>query len=151
MYLLDAGLAKVQGRLELGARAQALADQVPRGADRVVVERMFHYPTHGRQDSRQRQDRVANDLLDLQAIGGIVAGHVVAPGGSIEYVTAHGWKGETPKDVTARRIMGPERPILLPEELEILRRILAAIPKGLHHNVLDALGIGLWKLRRWKR
>src|SRR5690606_15628732 len=94
MDFVEAGLARVKGRPGLGARALLLVDQVPHGADTVVVEEMVHYPGQ----SGPRRESVAKALLDLQAIGGIGAGHCVAENGRILYVTAHGWKGEIPKD-----------------------------------------------------
>lgn len=143
--LLSAGLARVKGRLELGHRALELASQIPSGAEEATVEQMFHYPTHGRRDTIQRADRVANDLLDLQAIGGIVAAKCTT--GAITYVTAHGWKGEIPKDVVILRVWK----LLTPEEKRTLEACLRGIPESLHHNVLEAVGLGLWRLRRWKR
>lgn len=144
---LTAGLARL-GKVRppnLGGQAIYLASQVPGGFAEAVVEQMFQYPTHGRRDSVQRQDRVANDLLDLQAIGGIVAARCCS--GDITYVTAHGWKGEMPDEVVKRRV----EKILSEIELRKLSAALADVPEGLHHNMWESTALGLWKLKRWKR
>jgi hypothetical protein len=149
--LLSAGIARLprgfrlQGEASLGAQAVELASQVPTGAEEAVVERMVQYPTRGRRDSVQRQDALANDLLDLQAIGGIVAARCVT--GGIYFATPHEWKGELPKEVVILRV----RNLLSEGEAKTLEGALEDIPASLRHNALEAVGLGLWRLKRWKR
>jgi hypothetical protein len=144
--LLAAGIARSpRGLHHLGEQAIALAAQVPSGADEAVVERMVQYPSRGRRDSVQRQDALANDLLDLQAIGGIVAARCVT--GGIYFATPHEWKGELPKEVVILRV----RNLLSEGEAKTLEGALEDIPASLRHNALEAVGLGLWRLKRWKR
>lgn len=144
--LVACGLARVpKGRHTLGQRALLIADQLPSGADVCVVERMFHYPSHGRRDSRHAADAKANDLLDLQAIGGIIAGRSGA--GEIVYYTARDWKGQRPKEATKHLV----EKTLTPQERLVYGQALAQVASGLRHNVIDAVGIGLRHLRRTPR
>ena len=106
---------------------------------------MLHYPHHGRKDTRQRADKVANDLLDLQAIGGIIAGRSGA--GEIVYYTAREWKGQRPKEATKHLV---EKTLSLQERL-VYDQVLASVASGLRHNVIDAVGIGLRHHRRTPR
>ena len=138
--LVACGLARAEGR-DLGALAAALVEQVPCGADVAVVERMVH----GYTSMAAIKDKVAKDLLDLQAIGGYVAGASGAR--KVVWASAHEWKGETPKTVTAKRV----DKALRPEELATMRAALKTIPKALRHNLVDGVAIGLWYLRRIPR
>ena len=54
------------------------------------------------------------------------------------------WKGQVPKTVHHRRI----RKKLTGEENAILDRCLAKVVVSLQHNVLDAVGLGMFHLRR---
>jgi len=60
----------------------------------------------------------------------------------ITLVRPQKWKGQLPKEVTARRV----KKKLDPQEKELVE-----LPdsEGLDHNVFDAIGIGLWALDRW--
>jgi hypothetical protein len=100
-----------------------------------------------RKRSRQKGD--PNDLLYLTLINGAVFTAVEAE--SRELVPVNDWKGSVEKEIMHRRILGewPEgfeplvslSPKVTPQE----RKLLGDKPD---HNVLDAVGIGLWKLRR---
>lgn len=131
-------------RMPLGELAIAHADNVNFIVDQVVIEEMRHYP--GR-DTPQASAAKAADLLRLQAIGGIVAGRCVGPRGPVRYLPALEWKGQVPKEVTQHRV----RRALNAEELERLDFALAEYPKGLGHNLYDAVGIGLSFLGRVKK
>ncbi len=50
------------------------------------------------------------------------------------------WKGTTPKDVHHARM----REQLPPAWLEVLERDTKNIPKSLHHNLWDAVGLAAW-------
>lgn len=140
--LVGAGLVRSKEGLPLGQQALHFSEQLPPGAHICIVERMFQYPSHSRKDSRQRQDALANDLLDLQAIAGIVAGRTGAE--RIHYLTAHEWKGTVPKEVTKHRV----EKALQPWELAVYAESLLKVPGGLRHNVIDAIGLVLRYLRR---
>jgi len=86
----------------------------------------------------------AQDLIRVATIGAAVAGMV-----SLEarFATPQEWKGQVPKDVMGRRVLA----ILSPGELAIMRAGLMDHAPGLHHNTLDAIGIGLWATGRMER
>ena len=77
-----------------------------------------------------------NDLLDVVAVGAAIAAHTP----NVVTVFPADWKGNVPKDVMTERI----RRALTDEE----RARIEKCPASLMHNVLDAIGIGLWKLGR---
>jgi hypothetical protein len=79
-----------------------------------------------------------NDLIDLA----VLAGGLSTLGTSAYFVTPSEWKGQTPKDVMAVRV----RAKLTPQELALFNA--CDCPASLRHNVLDAIGIGLWKIGR---
>lgn len=100
--------------------------------DKVTVEYMVHYPPRpGKRLSEKARTAIANDLLALQAIGGMVAAAFVIPG-QIKWVTPHQWKGSTDTAVLEARLREPG--CLSAEEL----RILDGIPRALRHNAVDA-------------
>lgn len=98
--------------------------------DVVCVELMQSYAF----DS-QKGDQ--NDLIALATIGGQIAGRF--PHARSVYVTPATWKGQVPKHIMARRI---ERGLVERECLHALR--LDRYAASLRHNVLDAVGIGLY-------
>lgn len=81
-----------------------------------------------------------NDLLELSGVCGWICG-LLDPEDVVSYLPRT-WKGQVPKDVHAKRILGR----LTPEEAEVLKA--AKIPKSLEHNAIDSIGIGLYYLRR---
>lgn len=138
--LLICGLATSPKTLGLGSAALHLADAIPAptappASPVVYVERM--------QFSMSRKGRV-KDLLDLAFIGGVVAASV-GPS-AVHPVTALQWKGAVPKDIQRKR----DSARLTPDEMRVLQWGLESMPKGLQHNVWDAVGIGLYGLGRGK-
>lgn len=132
----------VNGR-NLGALARNLAMQIPLGpvrTDLVIIEHMMHYPTKGRIDTVQRQDAIANDLIDLAAIGAYCGAQQNAL--SVVFRTPAEWKGQVPKAVHQRRIWGK----LHTWEHKIFGDVKLA--DHLKHNVMDAIGIALHELGR---
>lgn len=89
------------------------------------------------QDGRSRP----NDLLDVQAIGMAVAGRV---GDSVRVYAPHEWKSALPKAVHHVRLIEA----LSDEERIILDRAVDKAPKAHHKEIYDAVGIGLFHLRR---
>lgn len=122
--LQDCGLVRTKEE-HLGAQALDLARQLPRGHD-VIVEIPRLYPR-----SRKLQP---NDLIRLAFAGGVCGG----VGVSLETIEPVAWKGQVPKDVCHRRLIKE----LSYEEVLVIEKGLEGVPKGLHHNVLDAVGIG---------
>ena len=103
----------------------------------VVVEKPVHYPN-------RRNDVDPNTLITLGIFAGELAGmmRMRAPGIDVAYVRPSTWKGTLPKHVTNERTLAQ----LTPAELEKLPRRPRA--KNYDHNMLDAVGIGIWQLQR---
>lgn len=85
-----------------------------------------------------------NDLIAVAVTVGRIAAEVGA-GGEVHFARPHEWKGSVPKDVMVKRIESK----LLTCEAEILHA--AKIPRAKRHNAIDAIGLGLWALRRFSR
>ena len=147
--LIKAGLSRfpkdaVTWDMNLAEYACYHALQVP-PADVAVLEGMFQYPPGPQAKlTPKAQIAVANDLLQLQAIGGIVAGKV---GDKVILLTAAEWKGQVDKSVTQHRLQ--ETLDLL--ELTRLQACLAKIPPSMQHNTYDAVALGLTYLGRMRK
>lgn len=63
-----------------------------------------------------------------------------------EYIEPTKWKGSVKKDITHARI----KKRLSPVELELYETQTAETAESLKHNVLDAIGIGLYVLKRYR-
>ena len=106
--------------------------------DRLVLEHPKVYP------NQQGQRTDPNDLLGLCTANGRVIGYYLDnmdPPGRLRlawtFVFPHEWKGQTPKDIQNNRDM---------RKLEEHERL--CVPNN--HNVKDAVGVGLWALKRTK-
>lgn len=117
---------------EYGEILSALGYQLYPGPELVVVEVPRVY-------DRRRWKGDPNDLIDIAVAGGVLAGalHPVA----FKFVRPQDWKGQTPKKVQAERTLAK----LSEVEREHLKD--ATAPYKLH-NVIDAIGIGLWEIKR---
>lgn len=62
----------------------------------------------------------------------------------VEFVEPRTWKGNVPKEIFGKRIESK----LLPKESKLA--LLDRFPKTKRHDVVDAIGIGLWHLGRLK-
>lgn len=101
----------------------------------VVVELPVIYPLgKGKGDP--------NDLIKLAEIAGAIRGFytVRAPGIATALVKPRAWKGTVPKPIHNERVLGA----LSREERALLPRRPRA--KDFDHNMLDAVGLGLWQL-----
>jgi hypothetical protein len=83
--------------------------------------------------------RGPGDPDDLLALALVVGGVLTLNGGG-EIVRPAQWKGQVPKKIMSNRILKA-----LTEE----ERLLTEKVRN-NHNVLDAIGVGLWKLKRFK-
>jgi len=119
--LHSAGLLKA-GRPELGL------------PQRVVIEVPRWYPHEHKVD--------VNDLLDLGQKAGWLKGFYEDLGAETEYVYPRTWKGTVPKDIHNERVLQK----LSSAELSVLQKKPRATK--FDHNMVDAVGIGLWKLGR---
>ncbi len=108
-----------------------------RSYDKLVIEHPRVYPGA----AQQKGD--LNDLLSVVAVGSAIAAVSVASPdyyGDIETLYPSDWKGNTPKEVMTDRI----RRNLASGEVSAIEPCAAS----LKHNVYDAIGIGLFKLKR---
>lgn len=83
-----------------------------------------------------------NDLLDLSVFVGELKRSYEAQGYQAELVWPRTWKGNVPKKITNNRTLAA----LTPDEVALLPRRPRA--KDFDNNMLDAIGLGLWKLGR---
>lgn len=86
--------------------------------------------------SKQKGD--ANDLVKLA----FEAGKVSAEFAGVKTVRPREWKGTVKKEIMLRRIVSR----LNDNELYLLKDL--GLPSHKEHNVVDAVGIGLWRLGR---
>lgn len=105
--------------------------------DRAIIERPLYRP----------HERVnPNDLITLALNAGEHAGRLQAHGVfEISYVEPHVWKGGSiPKDISHARIFAK----LEHAEKQIICAAGLMMAKGKQHNMLDAVGIGLFMVGR---
>ncbi len=88
---------------------------------------------------RRRWKGDPNDLIDISIAGGILVGALRPE--EIKIIRPQDWKGQTPKDIQA------ERTLAKLTEAERLQ-LEGVTTKSKLHNVIDAVGIGLWELKR---
>ncbi len=102
-------------------------------ADEVVIELPQVY------NVRARSKGDANDLIQLAAVVGALATYHA--GRKMQIVRPSQWKGQTKKEVTKNRCV---------EKLSEAELARVELPKAksLHHNIFDAVGLGLWALKR---
>lgn len=80
-----------------------------------------------------------NDLVGLAVVAGAAAGrfHMAK---NIDFPLPRMWKGQVPKDIHHERVL---RALSIAERGQVPNTT-----KSLQHNVLDAVGLGLWKIGR---
>jgi hypothetical protein len=123
--------------------------------DLIVIERMVQYPPKptARVGARSRAAEVAiaNDLLDLQAIAGLVAGMLGGPRCKIVYRRPSEWKGGLDWTALRGRLLGDAEygvaPVLTPPECEVLRAMIART-RSLAHNGIEATALLVGELGR---
>lgn len=130
------GVAVFFGKTLVSAAAYKKRDvfiPIVRDPAPVLIETPRWYP-HDHSD--------VNDLLDLSVYVGELKRFYEAMGCVVELVWPRTWKGNVPKKITNRRTVAA----LSPEEVALLPRR----PRAKDHddNMLDAVGLGLWKLGR---
>lgn len=103
-------------------------------SDRAIIEMPKIY-------DRKQWKGDPNDLMKVAFLAGIIHRSLLGTK-EIKWVPPSDWKGQRPKDVDNKYT----RTLLTPDELKIIDD--SKITKSKMHNVLDAVGIGLWKLGR---
>ena len=110
-------------------------------AQTLVLEVPRIYPGNSKGDP--------NDIVKLAMRVGEIRGHYVRTASvHIVEVFPRTWKGNVPKETHHARVLAAlssqERSVLAPHA----RRVTKTNPHGLDHNMLDAVGLGLWFLKR---
>lgn len=85
---------------------------------------------------------VCNDLLQLARCGG--QWEQAFKDAELHHRDAPGWKGQTPWEIHNRRVLAA----LTPKEREQIECL--ELPDSKAHNVIDAVGMGLWVYGRIK-
>lgn len=80
------------------------------------------------------------DLVNVSIVAGMTIG-ILSPSGRVEIYPPARWKGQTPKEVIEARV----RERLSAKELATVETPLA---KSKLHNIFDAVGIGLFFLKK---
>lgn len=97
----------------------------PMRPDKVIIERPTIYPGA----------RNGDDIVTLAARMGMIKAQFGCP---IDEVEPRRWKHQTPKEIHNRRVI-----------MQLAGNERALLPKGAKaHNVIDAVGLGLWALKR---
>lgn len=130
-YGLEARIIAIEHEID-----GAIGDHIAGDLDEVVIEQMQVYTL-----DKQKGDQ--NDLIDLSLLGGRLS----CLAETLTLVRPGTWKGQVPKSVLEKRT----RATLGPGELQAFERGVEGVAKGAHHNVWDAVGIGLWRLGRSRR
>lgn len=103
--------------------------------DHVVIEKPVIYP---------KGTPNPNAIVKLALRVGEYSERARAGGCTVELVEPRTWKGGLDKDRHHVRILHA----LTKEEKGLVKDILARLPKGKHGDVLDAVGLGMWKVGR---
>jgi len=115
--------------------AVAWAEHITPGM-RVLIERPD--ATRG-----AKQKASPEDLAKLFMRVGAYLERAEACGGEVTLVRPHAWKGTLAKEIHQPRIIA----VLSLEE----RCLIPKLPKTKKHNVIDAIGLGLWQVGRLAR
>ena len=100
----------------------------------LIIEVPRIYPRGGKGDQ--------NDLIDLAVLVGDLRGFYRRAGFTTRLVAPRFWKGTTPKPIHNKRVVAT----LTPAERAFLPKRPRA--KTFDHNMLDAVGLGLFQLGR---
>jgi hypothetical protein len=126
----DGGYLRACGLIHPG-RFHQFSPSVVYQDDTAIIERPTHYPGTD-----------ANDLIILAERAGQLQGWCDARGIKWEMVEPRTWKGSVPKPIHNKRVEAK----LTQGELYLLDHCGCA--KRQRNNVVDAIGLGLWKIRR---
>lgn len=108
-------------------------------ADMHIVKVVIEHPTIYPGSAQQKGD--PNDLIDVACVGSALGAYYKDCG--LETVFPMEWKGQTPKEIMNERC----RLALSDDE----RKRIDECSAHLRHNVMDGIGIGLYKLSRVNR
>lgn len=115
--------------------ALTMAKQLPAAyVDTLVIERMLIY-------DKAQQLGDPNHLARIEFIAGVLTRDFKGLSANVLRPTAREWKGTIRKSIHHKRIIA---------ECPKAAQLAAATPKTYRHNVYDAVGLGLWAIRRNK-
>lgn len=118
-----------------------IGERFPRDINRVVIEMPRIYP-------KARSKVPPNDIVDLAYAAGVAVGGIIAgdPNVKVQVVTPREWKGTIPKTKKWDRYIIHKRIAqwLTPPERIVYVKALEQVAPSLRHNIVDAVGIGLW-------
>lgn len=136
--LVSCGLVRTKGPLPEACR-QVLESITAFGWEADVTELVVEWPQiYQRAQRKGASFANPNDLLAVAAVAGVFLSWI--PAGRVLTPVPREWKGSTPKHIHAVRILAR-----LPESSRALVTHCGA-PKSLLHNVIDAVGIGVWAI-----
>ena len=134
--LVDAGVG--DPRTSTHHRLTSPEGQQQDTVDEVWIESQVCYP---------RSKVPPNDLIKLAQSAGRWAGRYDSLGVEAHFVEPSIWKGQVPKEIHQQRIVNG----LTTFERSILLRAEKSVFSTRRHNMLDAIGIGLWALAATNR
>lgn len=109
----------------------------------LIVERPMSYSLKGK-----RMLVNPNDLLQTDFRAGLLSGYYLGMGMDLEEIRPPSlWKGQVPDDVILERVLEKTSD----KERELIGEAKSARAKKLDHNMVDAIGMGLWRLNRWRK
>lgn len=123
-------------RLDLGHRIRVFSD-----LSWLVCEGQQLYPHDVQHFGPVKAAARANDLITCGQRAGLLCG-MAAPGTPITWVLPHAWKGSVDKDTHNLRV--------LKRLTEAEKALLDGILPSLVNNVIDAIGLNLWKSGRYR-
>lgn len=93
----------------------------------------------------QRVERAnPNNLMKVAVVAGMALASFYSVTGEVEIISPQRWKGNRPKNVdnayTLQLLSSPEK--------HTYKASVFELPAGIHNNVIDAIGIGLWAIKR---
>jgi hypothetical protein len=141
LYALDPGECTGHAWFREGvlqwAGVVSLSDPVLGRPDRLVIE----IPNAHESKGKERSKRDPQAIITLAITCGQWIRHVSAP--DTVRVFPSVWKGQVPKAVHNQRVLA----CLTPDE----RQLIPALAASKLHNVIDAVGLGLFNLGRMVR
>lgn len=134
----ESGYAFFSGKVLFGAKLVSIDNVIVPGGSLKNADAVVEIPDRVKVNPKSIIKLALNAGRWLEKLGTACTGEVRA-------VEASAWKASTDPDVLARRILA----CLTPAELARVPKTKSAL--GYNHNVLDAIGLGLWRLGRMGR
>lgn len=102
------------------------------------------------EELRGRGEKNPNAILKMARTAGEHAGYFADRAKVVRYVRVAEWKGSTPKTICHARIWGrlDEWEKAIVDACFRAAKGRKGMPESKRHNVLDALGLGLWSVGR---